>query len=56
MEFIGYIIASLIWALLLLLGGWSFGFAVPFFGAWVIGFVFVILINIPRRFAERLRR
>jgi drug/metabolite transporter (DMT)-like permease len=47
-KFIAVLIAALIWALLIILAGWSFGYSVPFFGAWVIGFAIVVLINLPR--------
>lgn len=47
-KFFAVLIASLLWGLLLMLAGWSFGVSVPFFGAWVIGFAIVVLINLPK--------
>lgn len=49
MKLIIFLLAGLCWGLLICLAGWSFGYSVPIFGAWVIGLAFVVVINAIRR-------
>ncbi|MBD8687059.1 MULTISPECIES: hypothetical protein [unclassified Rhizobium] len=48
-RFIGLLIAGLIWAGLIKLGAWSFGYSAPFFGSWVLGYVISLIIMTPNR-------
>lgn len=48
-RFIGLLIAGLIWAAIIKLAAWSFGYSAPFLGSWVLGYVISLLVTMINR-------